>query len=138
MLIIKVYNDGIPKEIKIECNKTSIALQISEAFEKVMSLTRHNSVNGPVCHSKGCDNLFNEMAFVYRHDRVFKADPKEILVIDNRHVASYDYYTGISIAKELDLEQNTCLYNTTFIVSCGDVSFIVDENELPHITRRHI
>lgn len=71
--------------------------------------------------------------------RVFKYAPNEIVCCDGTQWASYDYYTGIAVAKDLGLQQSTKLDSfDVFIVQCGDVSFLVDSSELPQIERRFL
>jgi len=75
---------------------------------------------------------------------VFKNYPKEITkdIDTDMHIASYSYYDGIAIAKELNLEQTTSFIdvfnNTHFIVCCGDVMIRVKETDYPEINRRVI
>lgn len=69
--------------------------------------------------------------------------PKEITLDEEsgKHIASFDYYTGIQYAKEHNLKQNLniegSLFNKQgFIVCCGDVMTQVEEMDYPEIERR--
>jgi hypothetical protein len=57
-------------------------------------------------------------------------------------LASFDYYTGIAIAKERGLKQTTSFSDvnksTHFIVCCGDVMLRVQPEEFININRRII
>jgi hypothetical protein len=70
--------------------------------------------------------------------------PKEITkdADNNMHVASFDYYTGIAVAKDKELKQTTNfedVFNEThFIVCCGDVMIRVKETDYPELNRRVI
>lgn len=58
-----------------------------------------------------------------------------------KHVASFDYHSGIQYAKDKGLIQNKTvggsLFNKEgFIVCCGDVMCEVDITDFPEIERR--
>lgn len=73
-----------------------------------------------------------------------KYEPKDINkdIDTGIELASFDYYTGIAIAKKKGLEQTTSFSDvnagTHFIVCCGDVMFKVNPIEFVHIQRRLI
>ncbi len=52
------------------------------------------------------------------------------------NTASFDYYEGIRIAKELGLKQSTNTREGNFMVCCGDVMFTVKPTDYPNIQRR--
>jgi hypothetical protein len=64
--------------------------------------------------------------------------PKEITqdCDTEENTASFDYYTGIKIAKELGLKQSTNTKEGNFMVCCGDVMFKVKPSDYPEVTRR--
>lgn len=70
--------------------------------------------------------------------------PKEITKDsdNNMQVASFDYYGGLVVAKELNLKQTTSFKEvfdkTHFIVCCGDVMIRVEESDYPELNRRVI
>lgn len=71
--------------------------------------------------------------------RIFKYDPKDITVSEDVQWASFDYYSGKAIIKELNLTQGKELRDfNTFLVCCGDIVILVESQELPHIERRII
>ena len=65
--------------------------------------------------------------------------PKEITVDETDHLASFDYYTGLSYAKKNNLKQSTDLQDvrkgTHYVVSCGDVVVKVSETDFPEVER---
>lgn len=65
-------------------------------------------------------------------------NPKEITQnkITGKNVASFSYYDGIYVAKELGLKQSTNINEGNFMVCCGDVMFKVKPTDYPEITRR--
>ncbi len=67
--------------------------------------------------------------------RTFKYAPKEITVSGDQHWASFDYYEGIAVAKELGLKQSTNISFDEFIVCCGDVVILVKPDELLEVER---
>ena len=64
--------------------------------------------------------------------------PKEITqdCDTSQNVASFDYYTGIKVAKELKLKQSTNILKGNFMVCCGNVMFEVKSTDYPEIKRR--
>lgn len=58
----------------------------------------------------------------------------------NIHMASFSYYDGIYVAKQLNLKQTShfgdVMNKTHFIVCCGDVMIRVEETDYPDIKRR--
>jgi hypothetical protein len=68
--------------------------------------------------------------------------PKEITLDETDHLASFDYYAGLSYAKKRNLKQSTYLQDvrkgTHFVVSCGDVIVKVSETDFPEVERREL
>lgn len=70
--------------------------------------------------------------------------PKEITIDTDTEIeiASFDYYDGIKVAKQKNLQQTTyfsdVFANTHFIVCCGDVMIRVESNDYPQLNRRKI
>jgi hypothetical protein len=54
------------------------------------------------------------------------------------NVASFGYYDGIKVAKELGLKQSTNIDEGNFMVCCGYVMFVVKPTDYPDIERRII
>lgn len=73
---------------------------------------------------------------------MLKLEPKEITkdIDTGIETASFDYYTGIYLAKLLSMKQSTSFSDLKdrqhFIVCCGDVMISVDSTEFPDIERR--
>lgn len=65
--------------------------------------------------------------------------PKEITVDETDHLASFDYYTGLSYVKKNNLKQSSDLQDvrkgTHYVVSCGDVVVKVSETDFPEVER---
>lgn len=53
-------------------------------------------------------------------------------------VASFDYYSGIEVAKLNNLKQRPFVGEGLFMVCCGDVMIEVSSSDFPNITRRII
>jgi len=69
--------------------------------------------------------------------RNFKHDPKDITIADNVEWASFEYYTGMEVVKELNLTQKTRLEDfDSFIVCCGDIVILTKAEEFANIKRR--
>ncbi len=64
--------------------------------------------------------------------------PKEITQDEatGTNVASFGYYDGIYVAKQLGLKQSTNILEGNFMVCCGDVMFEVKPTDYPEVERR--
>lgn len=77
-------------------------------------------------------------------NNILNIEPKEITrdTDDNTDVASFGFYDGIAIAKEMGLIQGVrfkqVIDKTHFIVCCGDVMIRVEPTDFPQIERRVI
>lgn len=52
------------------------------------------------------------------------------------NTASFEFYSGVRLAKKLGLNQTTNTDKGNFMVCCGDVMFTVEPNDYPTVKRR--
>lgn len=106
--------------------------------------------SNPLLNTKKLKNFKTMEWFEYDYDKFHrelvtgqKYIPKEITIdSDNNDVqiASFDYYSGLAYAKELNLKQTSMFHDvlnkTHFIVCCGDVMIKVEPTDFESIPRR--
>jgi hypothetical protein len=64
ILFISLYKED--REMRFAFDSYMDAVNASKEFIKGMQLTRHNSVDGPVCHMNKYFNLFNELSIMIK------------------------------------------------------------------------
>ena len=69
---------------------------------------------------------------------MIKILPKEITQCCDTGIntASFGYYEGMEVVKNLGLNQSDNTSNGNFMVCCGDVMFTVKPTDYPEIKRR--